>query len=245
MFSNLYKKAALFGASAVASVAFTGMASSAEAATMTYRSEFGLTANSLQVGTRPKLENFLVLNGDFSFTKTELNSGKFSYKLTDFNLSLAATGTLTLNDIQTNSDPFLAINQALIPQKYQDVLPSVLAGEDSNYVGDGDFPPDDFTYEFTGQEFRAFSNQLTPLLTAFLESTSSDIDIDSSRAEELTGALNVIFAKGGKFSLQTTSTTTASVPEPASILGLGIVGVGLVTTRRKRAVKKIKQKTAA
>ena len=51
---------------------------------------------------------------------------------------------------------------------------------------------------------------------------------------------DLAFSEGGEISL-----TTTSVPEPTTIFGLGVVGVGLVATRRKRANKQIKQKTAA
>ena len=254
MFSNIFQKAALLGASTVASVALTGtmMASSAQAATMSYTSNFSVISNNL--------ENMFgdgeVVMGDFSFTKTELDSGFFSYKLMDFNVysgaSLSMFGfneSLSLGDVKANPNPFLAVNQAFVPDIYQAILPSVLAIEDSNYIGDGDFPPPDFTRAFTGEEFADFANQLTPLVSAFLE--SSDIDIDT---EEVIGLANAVFSGGGKVSLTTTSTSvplsssnlvSASVPEPTTIFGIGMVGVGLVTTRRKRGSKKIKQKAAA
>ena len=254
MFSNIFQKAALLGASTVASVALTGtfMANSAQAATMSYTSNFSVISNNL--------ENMFgdgeVVMGDFSFTKTELDSGFFSYKLMDFNVysgaSLSMFGfneSLSLGDVKANPNPFLAVNQAFVPDKYQAILPSVLADEDSNYVGDGDFPPPDFIREFNGEEFAGFANQLTPLVSAFLE--SSDIDLDT---EEVIGLANAVFSGGGEVSLTTTSTlvsqsssnlVSASVPEPTTIFGIGMVGVGLVTTRRKRAMKKIKQKAAA
>ncbi|MEL7246584.1 MAG: PEP-CTERM sorting domain-containing protein, partial [Cyanobacteria bacterium J06573_2] len=49
---------------------------------------------------------------------------------------------------------------------------------------------------------------------------------------------NLAFAQGGEVSF-----TTTAVPEPTTIFGLGVVGVGLTATRRKRTAKKIKQKT--
>ena len=72
MFSNIFQKAALLGASTVASVAFTCtmMAYSAQAATMSYISEFSVTSNSL---------NSNVLTANLSFTKTELAEGLFGY----------------------------------------------------------------------------------------------------------------------------------------------------------------------
>ena len=231
MFSNIFQKTALLGASTVASVAISGtmMASSAQAATMSYTSEFSITSNSL---------NSELVTGDFSFTKTELDSGFFSYKLTGFNSTVGAFGfseSLGLSDIKENPNPFIAVNQAFVPDKYQAILPSVLADEDSNYVGDGDFPPPDFTRAFSGEEFSAFANQLTPLVSAFLQ--SSDIDVDAAQVAMLA---DLAFSEGGEISL-----TTTSVPEPTTIFGLGVVGVGLVATRRKRANKQIKQKTAA
>ncbi len=240
MFSNLFQKAALFGASTVAGVALTGtmMANSAQAATMSYTSEFSITSNSL---------NSEVATGNFSFTKTELtgaDSGFFSYKLIDFNTSFGAFGiskSLNLNDVKANPNPFLAVNQAFVPDKYQAILPSVLADQDSNYVGDGDFPPDDFIKGFTGEEFAGIANKynLSSLISAFLPS------VGTQQAE---GLLNLAFSQGGEISLKTTSTSVSqsnaalvSVPEPTTIFGIGVVGVGLVATRRKRATKKIKQ----
>ena len=231
MFSNIFQKTALLGASTVATVAISGtmIASSAQAATMSYTSEFSITSNSL---------NSELVTGDFSFTKTELDSGFFSYKLTGFNSTVGAFGfseSLGLSDIKENPNPFIAVNQAFVPDKYQAILPSVLADEDSNYVGDGDFPPPDFTRAFSGEEFSAFAIQLTPLVSAFLQ--SSDIDVDAAQVAMLA---DLAFSEGGEISL-----TTTSVPEPTTIFGLGVVGVGLVATRRKRANKQIKQKTAA
>ena len=231
MFSNIFQKTALLGASTVASVAISGtmMASSAQAATMSYTSTFSITSNSLDSE---------LVTGDFSFTKTELDSGLFSYKLTDFNSTVGAFGfseSLDLEGIRDNPNPFLAVNQAFVPDKYQAILPSILADEDSNYIGDGDFPPPDFTYAFTGEEFFTYANQLTPLVSSFLE--SSDIGLDTT---QVTGLLNFAFAGGGEVNF-----TTTSVPEPTTIFSLGIVGVGLFATHRKRIDKKIKQKAAA
>ncbi|BAY82892.1 hypothetical protein NIES267_23770 [Calothrix parasitica NIES-267] len=243
MFSNIFQKAALLGASTVASVAVSGtiMANSVQAATMSYTSEFSITSNNLDSE---------LVTGDFSFTKTELDSGLFSYKLIDFNSTVGAFGfseSLELSDVKANPNPFIAVNQAFVPNKYQAILPSVLADEDSNYIGDGDFPPPDFTRAFTGEEFFTYANQLTPLVSSFLE--SSDIGLDTT---QVTGLLNLAFSEGGEISLTTTSVSlsntnlvSASVPEPTTIFGLGIVGGGLVATRRKRTTKKIKQKTAA
>ncbi len=233
MFSKIFQKAALFGASTVAGVALTGtiMANSAQAATMSYTSEFSISSNSL------KSE---VATGSFSFTKTELDSGFFSYKLTDFNAS-AIGKTLSLSDVKADPNPFLAVNQSFVPQKYQAILPSVLADEDSNYVGNGDFPPPDFNRQFRREEFAAIADEynLTSLISILVPS------VDTATAEVL---LNGVFSKGGEVSLTTTSSQSnalASVPEPTTIFGIGVMGVGLVATRRKRATKKIKQKAAA
>lgn len=231
MLSSILKKTVLLGATTVASVAVSGtmMASSVQAATMSYTSTFSVTSNNL---------NSELVTGDFSFSKTELDSGLFSYKLTGFNSTVGAFGfseSLELSDIQSNPNPFLAVNQAFVPDKYQAILPSILADKDSNYIGDGDFPPPDFTRAFTGEEFFTYANQLTPLVSSFLE--SSDIGLDTT---QVTGLLNLAFAGGGEVNF-----TTKSVPEPTTIFGLSIVGVGLVATRRKRANKQIKQKTAA
>ena len=232
MFSNIIQKAALFGASTVAGIALTGtmMANSAQAATMSYRSEFSVTSNRL---------NSEVVTGDFSFTKTELDSGFFSYKLTDFNTSVGAFGfnkSLTLDDVKENPVPFLALNQTLVEegyleQKYQSILPSVLLNEDSNYVGDGDFPPNDFMYEFSGEKFATIMGDLTPLVSALLPSVDT---------EQVTSLANVVFGAGGEINF-----TTTAVPEPTTIFALGVIGVGLTATRRKHATKKNKQKTAA
>ena len=232
MFSNIIQKAALFGARTVAGIALTGtmMANSAQAATMSYRSEFSVTSNRL---------NSEVVTGDFSFTKTELDSGFFSYKLTDFNTSVGAFGfnkSLTLDDVKENPVPFLALNQTLVEegyleQKYQSILPSVLLNEDSNYVGDGDFPPNDFMYEFSGEKFATIMGDLTPLVSALLPSVDT---------EQVTSLANVVFGAGGEINF-----TTTAVPEPTTIFALGVIGVGLTATRRKHATKKNKQKTAA
>jgi hypothetical protein len=237
MFSNIFQKAALFGASTVAGVALTGtmMANSAQAATISYTSEFSVTSNRL---------NSEVATGSFSFTKTELtgeDSGLFGYKLEGFNIS-AIGQTLTLDGVKENPNPFLAVNQTFVPQKYQAILPSALADKDYNYKGDGDFPPPDFIREFSGEEFWAIADEynLTSLISIVVPS------VDTTTAN---GLLNGVFGEGGKVSLTTTSSQSnpdlASVPEPTTIFGLGVVGVGLVATRRKRATKKIKQKAAA
>lgn len=245
MFSKIFQKAALFGASTVAGVALAGtvMATSAQAATMSYRSDFSVTSNSL---------NSDVVTGDFSFTKTDLNNGFFSYKLTDFNVSVGAFGfneSLTLDDVKDNPVPFLALNQTLfeegyLEQKYQTILPSVLDGEDSNYVGDGDFPPEDFTSTFGldlgDDNFQAdnfdfvFSQEDFGNIAASL---SGIMGVDTRLATTLAG---LAFAEGG-----TVNFTTKEVPEPTAIFGIGMVGVGLTATRRRRASKKIKEKAAA
>ncbi|MEB3216354.1 MAG: PEP-CTERM sorting domain-containing protein [Nostocales cyanobacterium 94392] len=225
IFQKPYQKAVLFSVATVAGFAATGtiMINPVQAATMSYKSEFNLTSNSLDSE---------VATGNFSFTKTELASGKFSYKLISFDASFGAFGinkSLSLNDIKANPTPFTALNQAFVPDKYQNILPSVLTGADSNYVGDGDFPPDDFTYQFTGEEFKDIQNQLTPFVSAFMPS------IDTQQS---TALLNLAFGKGGKVSFTTTQVSEptfvqTSVPEPTTIFGIGVVGVGLIATRRK------------
>lgn len=225
IFQKSYQKAVLFSVGTVVGLAATGtiMINPVQAATISYNSEFSVTSNSL---------NDEVATGNFSFTKTELASGKFSYKLTSFDASFGAFGinkSLTLNDIKANPTPFIGLNQAFVPNKYQNILPSVLAGEYSNYIGDGDFPPDDFTYEFTGEEFKDIQNKLTPFVSAFMPS------IDNQQSTSL---LNLAFGKGGKVSLTTTQVSQSrfvqtSVPEPTTIFGIGVVGVGLTAIRRK------------
>lgn len=254
MFSNIFQKAALLGASTVASVALTGtmMASSAQAATMSYTSNFSVISNSLDSE---------VAAGEFSFDKTELDSGLFSYQLTGFNSSFGAFGiseSLSLSDVKANPNPFLAFNQAFVPEKYQAILPSALANEESNYLGDGDFPPPDFTREFSGEELSGIKNGLTPLVSNLIESSDFNTQLLLAFAfgenidVQATGLLDTVFGQGAEVSLTTISTPVsqsssnlASVPEPTSILGIGIIGVGLTATRRKRASKKIKQKSAA
>ncbi|NJO65124.1 MAG: PEP-CTERM sorting domain-containing protein [Richelia sp. RM2_1_2] len=235
IFQTPYQKAVLFSVGSIASLATTGIITNpVQAATMSYNSEFSVSSNRL---------NGEVATGNFSFTKTELASGKFSYKLTSFDASLGAFGiskNLTLSDIKANPTPFTALNQAFVPDKYQNILPSVLTGKDSNYVGDGDFPPDDFTYQFTGEEFQDIQNQLTPFVSAFIPS------IDTQQSTTL---LNLAFSQGGKVSFTTTQVSESgfvqtSVPEPTTIFGIGFVGVGLTATRRKSLGKQIKQKTA-
>lgn len=248
MFSKIYQKAALIGFGTVASFAFIGsiINNSAQAATISYTSEFSVTSNSL---------NSEVVTGSLSFSKTELDSGLFSYKLINFDTTLSALGrtkSLDLNDVKANPNPFLAVNQAFVPQKYQAILPSVLADENSNYVGDGDFPPPDFTKKFTGEEFTTYANQLTPLISSFLESSNIQLSQEQTQqTQQIAGLINLAFSQGGEVTLKTTSVTlpnsdlvSASVPEPTTIIGLGVIGIGLTATRKRKS-KKIKQKVAA
>ncbi len=236
MFSNIFQKAALFGASTVAGVALTGtmMANSAQAATISYTSEFSVTSNRL---------NSEVATGSFSFTKTELDSGFFSYKLTDFNSSFGAFGvskSLTLNDVRANPNPFLALNEAFMPDKYQSILPSVLAGEKSNYIGDGDFGEENLNFTF-GFDLGDDNFQADNFDFVF---SSEDLNNAATLVSGITGVntdlARSFLSEGGEVSL-----TNTSVPEPTTVFGIGMVGVGLVATRRKRATKKIKQKAAA
>ncbi|AFY55990.1 PEP-CTERM putative exosortase interaction domain-containing protein [Rivularia sp. PCC 7116] len=238
MFSNIFKKAALFGASTVASVAVTGtmMASSAQAATMTYRSEFSVTSNSLN--------NADLITGHFDFSKTEENNGEFSYKVTSFNANVL-NERITLSDMRANQNPFLAINQTFVPRKYQTILPSVLAGESPNYTGDGDFGEGNLSYTF-GFDLGNPNFQPDDFDFAF---SSEDLDNVATLASNVITSVDPSFTQfyvpfalrqGGQINI-----TTKAVPEPATIFALGAVGVGLTATRRKRASKKIKQKTAA
>jgi hypothetical protein len=233
MFSNIFQKAALFGASTVAGVALTGtmMANSAQAATM---SKFSISLNSL---------NSEVATGDFSFTKTELDTGFFSYELTEFNASVGAFGfyeSLTLSDVKANPNPFLALNEAFMPDKYQSILPSVLAGEKSNYIGDGDFGEENLNFTF-GFDLGDDNFQADNFDFVF---SSEDLNNAATLVSGITGVntdlARSFLSEGGEVSL-----TNTSVPEPTTVFGIGMVGVGLVATRRKRATKKIKQKAAA
>ncbi|MGB6301855.1 MAG: PEP-CTERM sorting domain-containing protein [Rivularia sp. (in: cyanobacteria)] len=256
MFSNIFQKAALLGASTVASVALTGMmASSAQAATMSsYTSNFSVSLNSLSSE---------LATGDFSFTKTEQDTGFFSYELTDFNASVNASvntvfgifnfsESLTFNDVTTNPNLFQAINQAFVPDKYQGILPNVLADKDFDYIGDGDFGEENLNFTF-GFDLGDDNFQADNFDFVF---NSEDLNNAATLVSDITG-VNPGLAKpflsgGGEISLTTTlvsqsnsNLVSASVPEPTTVFGIGIVGVGLFATRRKRAIKKIKQKAAA
>jgi hypothetical protein len=237
MFSNIFQKAALFGASTVAGVALTGtiMASSAQAGTMTYRSEFSVTSNSLNGSN--------LLTGDFNFSKTELDSGEFSYKLTGFNANVL-NQRFTLKDIRKNPDPFLALNETFIEDKYQTILPSVLARQSSNYIGDGDFGEGNLSFTFGldlgDPNFQSdnfdfvFSSEDLDKAT---EVASNLLEVDPSFTQFF---VPFALGQGGQLNI-----VTKEVPEPTTIFGIGMVGVGLTATRRKRARKKIKQKIAA
>ncbi len=225
MLSNVFQKAALFGASTVASVALTGtmMASSAQAATMSYTSEFSITSNNFDTE---------IVTGDFSYTKTELDSGSFSYKLEDFNAQVM-NRSFTISDIPKISPLLISLNDDFTPDNYQSILPSVLENDVTNV----DLPALNLNRIFSGNEFKEFASEykLTSLLSDFLP---------PDKTEVAAGLLNIAFSGGGEISLTTTS-TSASVPEPTTIFGLGMVGVGLTATRRRRARRKIKQKMAA
>ncbi|GEM_PF-6145224 len=239
MFSNILKKAAVFGASTVAGVALSGAvaANSAQAATMNYRSEFSVTSNYLN--------NFDFITGNFDFTKTELDSGEFSYQVTGFNANML-NEEFTLSDMRKKPNPFLAINEIFVPQNYRSILPSILAGEslDRNFLpdnatftfgfdlGDPNFEADNFDMVFSSEDLDNAATLASNLVTS--------IDRDFTKF-----AVYLSLWEGGQINVTTKNITTKDVPEPTTIFGLGVVTVGLAATRRKRGSKKIKQKVAA
>lgn len=237
MFLSICKKAALFGVSTVAGVALTGtiMANSAQAGTMTYKSEFSVNSNSLNGSD--------ILTGDFNFRKTELDSGDFSYQLTGFKATML-NESFTLKDIRKNPDPFKVLNEALIPEKYKGILERVLKRETPHYTGDGDFgegnlsytfgfdlgnpnfQPDNFDFVFSSEDL----GNVTKVASNLLEVDSSFTQFFVPFALSQGGQLNII---------------TKEVPEPTTIFGIAVAGLGLTATRRKRTREKIKQKIAA
>ncbi|MEO1377273.1 MAG: PEP-CTERM sorting domain-containing protein [Cyanobacteria bacterium J06635_10] len=241
MFSNIFKKASVFGASTVAGVALSGAiaANSAQAATMTYRSEFSVTSNSI---------NNDFITGDFDFTKTELDSGGFSYEVTGFNANIL-NEKFTLSDMRKNPEPFRAINQIFVPQSYQTILESAINGKNSDIVngdigegnldftfgfdfGDGNFQAEQFDFDFTLEDL----DNAAELASNLIKSIPSNVTKFS---------VYLSLSQGGQINVTTKNVTTKAVPEPTTLFGIGVVTVGLAATRRKRASKKIKQKVAA
>ncbi|MGD1913225.1 MAG: PEP-CTERM sorting domain-containing protein [Rivularia sp. (in: cyanobacteria)] len=241
MFSNIFKKVAVFGASTVAGVALSGAiaTNSAQAASMTYRSEFSVTSNTF---------NNDFITGDFDFTKTELDSGGFSYEVTGFNANVL-NEEFTLSDIRKKPNQFGAINQIFVPESYQAILQSAINGKNSDIVnsdlgegnstftfgfdfGDGNFQADQFDFDFTSEDLDNAAELASNLITSI-----------PSNVTRFSVYLSLL--EGGQINVTTKNVTTKAVPEPTTLFGIGVVTVGLAATRRKRASKKIKQKAAA
>ncbi|WP_432808643.1 PEP-CTERM sorting domain-containing protein [Pantanalinema sp. GBBB05] len=188
-------------AAGVAIVGAIGWNQQAQAASFTYSSIFSV-AQVTQVGNVP------LANANFSFLKQDLpapaaNGGTVGYELLSFAATILGqsynlTSLLTSPTLQSQA----ALVNSYLPTQYQGILPRVLAQNPNgfDYIGDGDFPPANFSETFT----YANRSYLVSLVSTFENNGSS----------------------GG--------TTSEAVPEPTTILGLGLAGAGLAAARRRK-----------
>lgn len=231
MFQRIVQQASALGVGAAVSIAAIGAFQQAQAATFTYTSTLTVTANSFP-GTS-------IATGSATYTKTDLPASQVGYKVTAANL--VALGTdYTLADLISNPAPAQLIN-GFLPTKYQGILPNILSNATYDYVGDGGFPPSNATYAFDATEVAAAIAQAQPYVATL--SPSQQVFFNSAAG---------LFAQGGtvSFSSQLVAsqpdpvpptvvlpdvnvTGAAAVPEPLTLAGTAIAGIGAVVARRR------------
>lgn len=166
---------ALMGAIAGCTIA----AGSAQAVTLTYQTTYSVK-DFLQSS---------VASGSVSFTKSfdspgddiaDLTSGQAGYKVKDFAFTLSNSfasllnlpvSSLTLADllaadkttvIGANTQVFSLLGLLSSTfTKYDDIIPNIVNGAKYDYIGDGDFPPADGSYAYSGFTFSYASTLLS------------------------------------------------------------------------------------
>lgn len=204
--------------------------SPAQAASLNFTSTISLFSNS---STAPLTSSVL------NYTKTDVAPQLVNYTLNSASLTFNPTLALLLG-LQTsytrdslNSDPtaqalVTTLTTALLPPeyaKYRGLLTSFLTpNAPVTYQGNGDFPPADFTYAFSGQVIPDTLSGVPP--RALL-------------------ALRTAFAAGGRVTFSSVSEAvvpspppvippTEAVPEPTTMAGLALASAGMAIVRRKR-----------
>lgn len=185
----------------------------ADAAVFNYTSTFTLTSTGSVVPT---------VEAIFNFTKTTdvLPNGLVGYEFLSGSIDTIFTApvAITESNISSFSDYVSTLN-SFLPTKYQGIFSNVLSDAEYDYIGDGDFPPPDFSLSFSGAQVPAIPE------LQFLFSNGGTASLSST----LTGGVPIQDGNTGGGS--------TAVPEPVSMVGIGLAAGGMAIARRRQQKK--------
>lgn len=193
----------------------------AQAAGLTYESDFTLTSATVA----DPIATAAVI---FSKAPSLTQAGLFDYTIESITASFQGINYSQADLLTPSNIAFAQGLNAFLPSKYQQLLPNFLSGTTPTYTGDGDFPPaDPLTYAFSAQEVSAGLSLLAP-------------NLSPSQLSQVT-AIAALFPQGGEASFSSTliaSTpgnliSSEGAPEPTTMAGLALAGLGLVGARRR------------
>lgn len=125
-----------------------------------------------------------------------------------------------------------ALIPGVYPQyiQYQNVLPRILNGDPTefDYIGDGDFPPADFSYAFPPFQPQSISYPFSPLVAYF-----ADLFPQGGQINFTTQLVADNLPAMATLGINDTSNAVAT-PEPTTLAGLGLAGLGLAIAHRRK-----------
>ncbi|SRR5579883_2077963 len=215
----------------------------AQAAVLTYESDLNVTATVVlpnQSTAQTPIANAAVI---FTKAPSVAQPGLFDYEFKSFTGKLLNATYTTADLLSPANITFVAGLNALLPSKYQTLLPAILNNTTPTYTGDGGFPPaDPISYTFSSQDVSAGVSLVAPHLSPTQLNAVNTIAALFPNGGEATLSSTLIPGSSDSSSASFTtliasnpssSAPSEGVPEPTTIAGLALAGAGMIAARRR------------
>jgi len=203
-----YTRTFTFAAASIA--AGLSVVGRADAAVFNYTSTFTLTPTGSVVPT---------VEAIFNFTKTTdvLPNDLVGYEFLSASIDTIFTPPVAITETNiAGYSSYISTLNSFLPTKYQGIFGNVLSDAEYDYIGDGDFPPPDFSLSFAGAQVPAIPE------LQFLFPSGGTVSFSST------------FTGGVPIQDGNTGGGSTAVPEPVSMVGIGLAAGGMAIARRRQ-----------